>query len=152
MHPFRDFVTFFQIIFQKDTFSFIPQLTVLKNKQQNLNCHGFLCYLNKYKWSDSVTNVNKQVIWKFWRRKWQPTPVLLPGERHVWRSLVGYIPWGHKESDTTERPSTALELHMHSLDNTGSLEVFNIFAKLKKQHTILICMNIFIIRGTKHSV
>ena len=39
-----------------------------------------------------------------WRRKWQPTPVFLPGESHGRRNLVGYIsPWGHKESDTTER-------------------------------------------------
>ena len=30
------------------------------------------------------------------RRKWQPTPVLLPGKFHGWRSLVGYSPWGHK--------------------------------------------------------
>ena len=37
-----------------------------------------------------------------WRRKWQPTPVFLPGEFHGWRGLVGYSPWGHKESDTTE--------------------------------------------------
>ena len=37
------------------------------------------------------------------RRKWQPTPVLLPGESHGGRSLVGYSPWGHKELDTTER-------------------------------------------------
>ena len=38
-----------------------------------------------------------------WSRKWQPTPVLLPGESHEGRSLVGYSPWGHKESDMTER-------------------------------------------------
>ena len=38
-----------------------------------------------------------------WRRKWQPTPVLLPGKSHGWRSLVGYIPWGPKGLDTTER-------------------------------------------------
>ena len=37
-----------------------------------------------------------------WRRKWQPTPVSLPGESHGRRSLIGYSPWGHKESDTTE--------------------------------------------------
>ena len=37
-----------------------------------------------------------------WRRKWQPTLVLLPGKSHGQRSLVGYSPWGHKESDTTE--------------------------------------------------
>ena len=29
-----------------------------------------------------------------WRRQWQPTPVLLPGKSHGWRSLVGYSPWG----------------------------------------------------------
>ena len=42
-----------------------------------------------------------------WRRKWQPTPVFLPGESHGQRSLVGYSPRGRKESDTTER------LHFH---------------------------------------
>ena len=36
-------------------------------------------------------------------RQWQPTPVLLPGKSHGWRSLVGCSPWGCKESDTTER-------------------------------------------------
>ena len=39
----------------------------------------------------------------FQRRQWHPTPVLLPGKSHGWRSLVGCSPWGHKESDTTER-------------------------------------------------
>ena len=38
-----------------------------------------------------------------WRRKWQLTPVLLPGKSHGQRSLVGYSPWGRKESDTIER-------------------------------------------------
>ena len=39
-------------------------------------------------------------VWKIpWRRKWQPTPVLLPGKSHGQRSLVGYSPWGRKESD-----------------------------------------------------
>ena len=37
-----------------------------------------------------------------WRRKWQPTPVFLPGEAHGRRSLVGCSPWGRTESDTTE--------------------------------------------------
>ena len=37
------------------------------------------------------------------KRKWQPTPVFLPGEPHKRRSLVSYSPWGRKESDTTER-------------------------------------------------
>ena len=36
-------------------------------------------------------------------RTWQPTPVFLPRKSHGWKSLVGYSPWGRKESDTTER-------------------------------------------------
>ena len=43
----------------------------------------------------------------FQRRHWHPTPVLLPGKSHGWRSLVGCSPRGRKESDTTER------LHFH---------------------------------------
>ena len=37
-----------------------------------------------------------------WRRAWQPTPVFLPRKSSEQRSLVGYSPWGHKQSDTTE--------------------------------------------------
>ena len=53
-----------------------------------------------------------------WRRKWHPTPVLLPGKFHGWRSLVGYSPWGHKESDTTEQ----LHFYVSTFQN-------NLFAK-----------------------
>ena len=42
-----------------------------------------------------------------WRRKWQPTPVFLPGKSQGWRSLVGCSPWGRWESDTTG------QLHFH---------------------------------------
>ena len=41
------------------------------------------------------------------RQRWHPTPVLLPGKSHGWRSLVGCSPWGHEESDTTK------QLHFH---------------------------------------
>ena len=57
-----------------------------------------------------------------WRRKWQPTPVFLPGKSHGRRSLVGYSPRGRKESDTTER----LHSHFHStiiVPQTGSLKI-----------------------------
>jgi len=37
-----------------------------------------------------------------WRRKWQPTPVFLPGESQEWWSLVGCRLWGRTESDTTD--------------------------------------------------
>ena len=46
------------------------------------------------------------LMW-LWRRQWHPTPVLLPGKSHGWRSLVGCSPWGSSESDRTER------LHFH---------------------------------------
>ena len=43
-------------------------------------------------------------VWKIpWRMEWLPTAVFLPGEFHRKRSLVGYSPWGCKESDTTEQ-------------------------------------------------
>ena len=41
-----------------------------------------------------------------WRRKWQPTLIFLPGKSRGQRNLVGYSPWGHKESVTTEHMST----------------------------------------------
>ena len=41
-------------------------------------------------------------IFLHWRRKWQPTPVFLPGESQGWGGLVGCRLWGHTGSDTTE--------------------------------------------------
>ena len=40
---------------------------------------------------------------QYQRRQWHPIPVLLPGESHGWRSLVGCSPWGREELETTER-------------------------------------------------
>ena len=37
-----------------------------------------------------------------WRRKWQPTPVFLPGESHGHKCLMGYSPWDRKELNMTE--------------------------------------------------
>ena len=37
-----------------------------------------------------------------WRRKWQPTPVFMPGKFHGWRNLADYSPQGCKEWDMTE--------------------------------------------------
>ena len=44
-----------------------------------------------------------------WRRKWQPTPIFLPGESHGQRSLAGYSSWSSKESDTTEATKHSTE-------------------------------------------
>ena len=59
-----------------------------------------LCHALNFRFLMRNSNINQ-------RRQWHPTPVLLPGKSHGWRSLVGCSPWGHYESDTTER------LHFH---------------------------------------
>ena len=41
---------------------------------------------------------------KIWRRKWQPTPVFLPGESHGRRRLAGYSPWGRKSNNLVTKP------------------------------------------------
>ena len=60
---------------------------------------GWCCYRGN---SGASTYQDSQGPYRFtswdwpWRRKWQPTPVFLPGASHGQRSLVGYSPWGHK--------------------------------------------------------
>ena len=49
-----------------------------------------------------------------WRRKWQSTPVFLPGEFHGQRSVAGYSPQGRKESDTTKRLTHTDLLPLHT--------------------------------------
>ena len=49
-----------------------------------------------------------------WRRKWQSPPVFLPGKSQRQWSLVGYSPYGHKESDTTERARAHTHTHTHT--------------------------------------
>ena len=58
---------------------------------------------------DWVTSLSLSTV-MHWRRKWQPTPVFLPGESHGRRSVVGCSPWGRTESDTTE---ATLRWHIH---------------------------------------
>ena len=50
-----------------------------------------------------------------WRWKWQPIPIFLPGKPHGQRSLVGYSPWGRKESDMTEHAVTFVSLNAGDL-------------------------------------
>ena len=54
-----------------------------------------------------------------WRRKWQPTPVFLPGKSPGQRSLLGYRPWGRKESNMTE--------HSLEIETAGCLLCFMCF-------------------------
>ena len=51
-----------------------------------------LCHCHQMNWVGLV----------HWRRKWQPTPLFLPGESHGQGSLAVYSPWGGEESDMTE--------------------------------------------------
>ena len=57
-----------------------------------------------------------------WRRKWQPTPVFLPGKSHGQRSLAGYSPWGSKELSTAKwrsaRARTHARAHTHTHTHT----------------------------------
>ena len=48
--------------------------------------------------------------------QWHPTPVLLPGESHGWRSLVGCSPWGREESDTTRPSDLTFTFHFQALE------------------------------------
>ena len=48
------------------------------------------------------------------RSQWHPTPVVLPGKSHGWRSLVGCSPWGHKESDRLN--DFTFTFHFHALE------------------------------------
>ena len=52
-----------------------------------------------------------------WSRKWQPTPVFLPGKFHGQKSLVGYSPWGCKELDITEHTCRQLNYFTKGLDS-----------------------------------
>ena len=63
-----------------------PGGSVVKNLPANVEVMG------RFSWIGKIP----------WRRKWQPTPVFLPGKFHGQRNLVCYSPWDHKESDMTE--------------------------------------------------
>ena len=61
-----------------------------------------------------------------WRRKWQPTPILLPRKFHGWRNLVGHSPWGCKELDMME------QLHFHESEKDTGGSVFGCVITLNK--------------------
>ena len=48
-----------------------------------------------------------------WSRKWQPALVFSPGKSHGQRSLAGYSPWGHRESDMTGHTHARTQTHTH---------------------------------------
>ena len=62
--------------------------------------------------SDMTEQLHFDVTFMHWRRKWQPTPVFLPGESQGQGSLVGCRLWGLTESDTTEATQQQQQQHM----------------------------------------
>ena len=62
-----------------------------------------------------------------WKRKWQPTPVFLPGESHGQRILAGYSPWSRTELDTTEhaRPCITPVTSCHKLSGLNNINLFS---------------------------
>ena len=89
---------------------------------------------------DWVTSLSLS-IFMHWRRKWQPTPVFLPGESHGQRSLVGCSPWGCTELDTTEatwqqaytHTHTHLHTHVHTHTFTHTFTHIHIYTLI---HTV----------------
>ena len=80
--------------------------------------HGWRSLVGCSPWGHKESDTTKRLlctrftrfILYHWRRKWQPTPVFLPGESHGQRSLAGHGPWGRRELDMTE-----VTKHAHSI-------------------------------------
>ena len=74
-----------------------PETTVVLSAHGNFQCDGWSmkCMITSGEMFDPFQGLLQ-------RRQWHPTPVILPGKSHWWRSLVGCSPWGLEEWDTTE--------------------------------------------------
>ena len=96
----------------RETRDQITNICWIIQKAREFQKNIYLCFIDYTKASDSVDH---KKLWKtlkemgitdhltcLWRRKWQAAPVFLPGKFHGLRSLGGYSPWDHKQSDTTE--------------------------------------------------
>ena len=70
-------------------------------------------------WAFPGDSAIKSLLWVgriSWRRKWQPTPVFLPGESHGKRSLAGYSPWGHRVRHAlATKPPPHININVYTL-------------------------------------
>ena len=77
--------------------------------------------------------------------KWQPTPVFLPGKSHGQRSLLGYSPWGRKESDTAEHAHTT---RLRGRGGSRSvLDVLNLRCPVNRYHEYAVVFSSLEFRG-----
>jgi len=87
-------------------------------------------------WGRKESDTTERLNWTDWgkegRRKWQPTPVFLPGKFHGQRNLVGYSLCGRKESAMTEHIITGKE----GKGDGSSLSVYNGLHVARRSHTI----------------
>ena len=103
-------------------------------------CKGFLQYrewANRHLPMCYVLGVGKIS----WRREWQPTSVCLPRKCRGQRSLVGYNPWDHKESDMSEHTHARAHTHTHTHTHTHPGDFFFfLFFFFLLQHKFIKCM------------
>ena len=78
-----------------------------------------------------------------WRRKCQPTPVFLLGESHGQRRLVGYSPWGRKESDIIEQ----LSMHTHMFDDYRTYKEKRRRWKEEREGCVCVCAKFYACSG-----
>ena len=84
----------------------------------------------------SLAHRNKcYLLYFIQRRQWHPTPVLLPGKSHGWRSLACCSPWVRKESDTTERLNrTELNAGCNLISIFNLLTILLILSSIYKEY------------------
>ena len=107
--------------YYRDILHFYFSLSLL-NLGVTVPVEGFLWWLSckESAWQCRRCRLDPWVGKIPWGRKWQPTPVLFLGESNGQRSLVGYSPWGHKESVTTAtKPPTPPHWQRTVLDGTN---------------------------------
>ena len=80
-----------------------------------------------------------------WRRERQPTPESLPGKSFGQRNLVGYSPWGHKESDTTEQLTLSLLLFSPLCPDSEIVWLCSIPENIPSGRTRILCYRLSLI-------
>ena len=86
----------------------------------------------------------------YWRREWQPTPVLLPGKSHGQGSLAGYSRWGHKELDTTKWMTCYMECLFISLFSISIFSLVRCLLRSLAYFTFLLF--VFLLLSFKYSL